>query len=230
MSPSSRWSLGHIYTPHRPPVHPSFPPPRLFHLPHKAQSQVLHAFPSFPLYSHMTFLLIKKKAPSVSASILIRRSFFQLTASHVCPFCSEYFCLILQLLTISISTVSGIASKKTDVTTVGLALWCLFIWFNPLIHCHLKDEHLGGKYMNKTILEQWQYFNELLRMEVFLLTHILPHLHLANEAAEFLKGHQKRSALPEHKMCQEIIQMCISLPLHTGCFASSWVAEVENGL
>ncbi|XP_035003790.1 ankyrin repeat and sterile alpha motif domain-containing protein 1B isoform X4 [Hippoglossus stenolepis] len=40
MSPSSRWSLGHIYTPHRPPVHPSLPPPRLFHVPHKAQSQM----------------------------------------------------------------------------------------------------------------------------------------------------------------------------------------------
>uniref|UniRef100_G3Q8K4 Ankyrin repeat and sterile alpha motif domain containing 1B n=1 Tax=Gasterosteus aculeatus aculeatus TaxID=481459 RepID=G3Q8K4_GASAC len=33
MSPVSHWSLGHIYTPHRPPLHP--PPPRLFHLPHK---------------------------------------------------------------------------------------------------------------------------------------------------------------------------------------------------
>ncbi|XP_068442562.1 ankyrin repeat and sterile alpha motif domain-containing protein 1B isoform X1 [Clinocottus analis] len=41
--PVSRWSLGHIYTPHRPPLHPPLPPPRLFHLPHKAQSQVLHA-------------------------------------------------------------------------------------------------------------------------------------------------------------------------------------------
>ncbi|XP_069020927.1 ankyrin repeat and sterile alpha motif domain-containing protein 1B isoform X2 [Embiotoca jacksoni] len=40
MSPSSRWSLGHIYTPHRPPLHPPLPPPRLFHLPHKAQSQM----------------------------------------------------------------------------------------------------------------------------------------------------------------------------------------------
>ncbi|XP_077956492.1 ankyrin repeat and sterile alpha motif domain-containing protein 1B isoform X3 [Gasterosteus aculeatus] len=38
MSPVSHWSLGHIYTPHRPPLHP--PPPRLFHLPHKAQSQM----------------------------------------------------------------------------------------------------------------------------------------------------------------------------------------------
>lgn len=56
MSPSSRWSLGHIYTPHRPPLHPPLPPPRLFHLPHKAQSQVLHAFPSLILYFHMIFL------------------------------------------------------------------------------------------------------------------------------------------------------------------------------
>ncbi|XP_074481297.1 ankyrin repeat and sterile alpha motif domain-containing protein 1B isoform X1 [Sebastes fasciatus] len=40
MSPVSRWSLGHIYTPHRPPLHPPLPPPRLFHLPHKAQSQM----------------------------------------------------------------------------------------------------------------------------------------------------------------------------------------------
>uniref|UniRef100_UPI0037E78986 ankyrin repeat and sterile alpha motif domain-containing protein 1B isoform X4 n=1 Tax=Semicossyphus pulcher TaxID=241346 RepID=UPI0037E78986 len=38
--PASRWSLGHIYTPHRPPLHPPLPPPRLFHLPHKAQSQM----------------------------------------------------------------------------------------------------------------------------------------------------------------------------------------------
>ncbi|XP_029019474.1 ankyrin repeat and sterile alpha motif domain-containing protein 1B isoform X3 [Betta splendens] len=40
MPPSSRWSLGHIYTPHRPPLHPPLPPPRLFHLPHKARSQM----------------------------------------------------------------------------------------------------------------------------------------------------------------------------------------------
>ncbi|KAM4523761.1 ankyrin repeat and sterile alpha motif domain-containing protein 1B isoform 6-T6 [Fundulus diaphanus] len=40
MSPSSRWSLGHIYTPHRPPLHPPLPPPRLFHLPYKAQFQM----------------------------------------------------------------------------------------------------------------------------------------------------------------------------------------------
>ncbi|XP_078021601.1 ankyrin repeat and sterile alpha motif domain-containing protein 1B isoform X6 [Epinephelus lanceolatus] len=40
MPPVSRWSLGHIYTPHRPPLHPPLPPPRLFHLPHKAQSQM----------------------------------------------------------------------------------------------------------------------------------------------------------------------------------------------
>ncbi|KAK9525759.1 hypothetical protein VZT92_016441 [Zoarces viviparus] len=40
MPPVSRWSLGHIYTPHRPPLHPPLPPPRLFHLPYKAQSQM----------------------------------------------------------------------------------------------------------------------------------------------------------------------------------------------
>ncbi|XP_036005043.1 ankyrin repeat and sterile alpha motif domain-containing protein 1B isoform X3 [Fundulus heteroclitus] len=40
MSPCSRWSLGHIYTPHRPPLHPPLPPPRLFHLPYKAQFQM----------------------------------------------------------------------------------------------------------------------------------------------------------------------------------------------
>ncbi|XP_067345899.1 ankyrin repeat and sterile alpha motif domain-containing protein 1B isoform X4 [Channa argus] len=40
MPPSSRWSVGHIYTPHRPPLHPPLPPPRLFHLPHKAQLQM----------------------------------------------------------------------------------------------------------------------------------------------------------------------------------------------
>ncbi|XP_017267038.1 ankyrin repeat and sterile alpha motif domain-containing protein 1B isoform X2 [Kryptolebias marmoratus] len=39
-SPTSRWSLGHIYTPHRPPLYPPLPPPRLFHLPHKAQFQM----------------------------------------------------------------------------------------------------------------------------------------------------------------------------------------------
>ncbi|KAM9704873.1 ankyrin repeat and sterile alpha motif domain-containing protein 1B isoform 7-T9 [Menidia menidia] len=39
-SPSSRWSLGHTYTPHRPPLHPPLPPPRLFHLPPKAQLQM----------------------------------------------------------------------------------------------------------------------------------------------------------------------------------------------
>ncbi|XP_077399815.1 ankyrin repeat and sterile alpha motif domain-containing protein 1B isoform X5 [Vanacampus margaritifer] len=33
MSPSGRWSLGHTYTPHRPPLHPPpLPPSRLFHL------------------------------------------------------------------------------------------------------------------------------------------------------------------------------------------------------
>ncbi|PWA26123.1 hypothetical protein CCH79_00015252, partial [Gambusia affinis] len=40
MSPSNRWSLGHIYTPHRPPLHPPLPPPRLFHLPYKAHFQM----------------------------------------------------------------------------------------------------------------------------------------------------------------------------------------------
>ncbi|XP_028306938.1 ankyrin repeat and sterile alpha motif domain-containing protein 1B isoform X2 [Gouania willdenowi] len=40
MPPSSRWSLGHIYTPHRPPLHPPLPPSRLFHLPLRAQSQM----------------------------------------------------------------------------------------------------------------------------------------------------------------------------------------------
>ncbi|KAF7229242.1 transcript variant X1, partial [Nothobranchius furzeri] len=39
-SPTSRWSLGHIYTPHRPPLYPPLPPPRLFHLPYKAQLQM----------------------------------------------------------------------------------------------------------------------------------------------------------------------------------------------
>ncbi|XP_037099115.1 ankyrin repeat and sterile alpha motif domain-containing protein 1B isoform X3 [Syngnathus acus] len=41
MSPSGRWSLGHIYTPHRPPLHPPpLPPSRFFHL---AQSQMEQA-------------------------------------------------------------------------------------------------------------------------------------------------------------------------------------------
>ncbi|XP_057712137.1 ankyrin repeat and sterile alpha motif domain-containing protein 1B isoform X3 [Corythoichthys intestinalis] len=44
MPPSSRWSLGHIYTPHRPPLHPPpLPPSRLFHLPHPARSQMEQA-------------------------------------------------------------------------------------------------------------------------------------------------------------------------------------------
>ncbi|XP_052434089.1 ankyrin repeat and sterile alpha motif domain-containing protein 1B isoform X3 [Carassius gibelio] len=42
MSPSSRWSLGHIFTPHRPPLHPSPLPPtsRLLHHPNKVQFQM----------------------------------------------------------------------------------------------------------------------------------------------------------------------------------------------
>ncbi|XP_043092985.1 ankyrin repeat and sterile alpha motif domain-containing protein 1B isoform X7 [Puntigrus tetrazona] len=42
MPPSSRWSLGHIFTPHRPPLHPSPLPPtsRLLHHPHKVQFQM----------------------------------------------------------------------------------------------------------------------------------------------------------------------------------------------
>lgn len=68
MSPSSRWSVGHIYTPHRPPLHPPLPPSRLFHLPPKAQSQVFHAFPSFILYFNM--FLIEETALSVSGVAL----------------------------------------------------------------------------------------------------------------------------------------------------------------
>lgn len=87
MPPSSRWSLGHIYTPHRPPLHPPLPPSRLFHLPHKAQSQVLHAFPSLILCFHIIFHLFKEKAPSVSASILILLLLFNWLCILVCLLC-----------------------------------------------------------------------------------------------------------------------------------------------
>nr|XP_023672624.1 ankyrin repeat and sterile alpha motif domain-containing protein 1B isoform X5 [Paramormyrops kingsleyae] len=39
MPPSTRWSLGHIHTPHRPPPHLPLPPSRLLH-PHKVQFQM----------------------------------------------------------------------------------------------------------------------------------------------------------------------------------------------
>ncbi|XP_051247626.1 ankyrin repeat and sterile alpha motif domain-containing protein 1B isoform X6 [Dicentrarchus labrax] len=107
MPPSSRWSLGHIYTPHRPPLHPPLPPPRLFHLPHKAQSQVLHAFPSLILYFHMILLLVEETAPSVSASILSCRS-----ASLCVLFAVTVYVSHSSVTTfISISTVSSIAIK-----------------------------------------------------------------------------------------------------------------------
>lgn len=118
MPPSSRWSLGHIYTPHRPPLHPPLPPPRLFHLPHKAQSQVLHAFPSLILCFHMIFLLVEEKAPSVSASILFCR-FYSTDSASLSVLFAVSVCVSHSSVTTSnsISTDSSITiKKKTDVT------------------------------------------------------------------------------------------------------------------
>lgn len=133
MSPSSRWSLGHIYTPHRPPLHPPLPPPRLFHLPSKAQSQVLHAFPSLILCFHMIFLLVEEKAPSVSASILFCR-FYSTHSASLCVLFAVSVCVSHSSVTTSnsISTVSSIAIKKRCHPSASLAQPTHFISLQPI--------------------------------------------------------------------------------------------------